>query len=347
MPRSDKPTREVPAAPSDDKAARAAGKKVARDRKAALHAEKTRLRQARPALTQMRAARRRLDDADRQWRDEFFAVAERATPYVAVETDVGLFFVSTGDKIIGRKLFANRSRKEDKTLERALLVLEAAGRPAARTTFVDLGANIGTATIAAVRRHGYVSAIAFEPAPENVTLLRLNALVNGLEQTIRVMPLAVSDRTADVDLQLVDINPGGHFVALDGADHDPAPSQALRVRATSLDALVDERVIDPSAVGLLWMDIQGHEVHALAGARRLLERSVPIVIELAPHDLRRAGRLEELPAILGRCYTHVVDLHRAPGSDAEPRLLPLAELPQIIAAYEADQGFTDLLVCRI
>jgi hypothetical protein len=48
----------------------------------------------------------------------------------------------------------------------------------------------------------------------------------------------------------------------------------------------------PSAPGLLWMDIEGYEGHALEGAKSLLSFGTPLVSESHPEFLARAGGLE-------------------------------------------------------
>jgi hypothetical protein len=48
-------------------------------------------------------------------------------------------------------------------------------------------------------------------------------------------------------------------------------------------------VISAAEIDLVWMDVQGHEAHVLAGATCLA--GVPVVTEFWPFGLRRAGAL--------------------------------------------------------
>jgi hypothetical protein len=92
------------------------------------------------------------------------------------------------------------------------------------------------------------------------------------------------------------------------------------------------------------MDVEGFEVHALLGARRLRERGVPIVMELAPKLLRRAGRSDELVPMLAEHYTHVAELS-ALGGDADADAFAPVETLHDLMERTAERH-TDVVVCR-
>jgi len=67
-------------------------------------------------------------------------------------------------------------------------------------TVVDVGANIGCFTLLAARLVGPKGrVVAFEPDPNNLTRLQRNIALNQLKN-VTVLPNAVGDRTASVDL---------------------------------------------------------------------------------------------------------------------------------------------------
>ena len=74
------------------------------------------------------------------------------------------------------------------------------------------------------------------------------------------------------------------------------PSEGWKATVTvpvrSVDSLVAEGLIEPARLGLVWIDVQGHEAHVLAGAQRLLEQGVPTVIEVWPYGLARTDGTE-------------------------------------------------------
>ena len=285
--------------------------------------------QAAPAWTGM----------DRAARREFVEAARDVTPYVAVESEGTFFVLPTGDKA-GRDRFVKPVRtrwKERRHLTRALEALDRLGVPAARTTFVDVGAHIGTTAVGAVRWFGFGAAVAIEPEPENLRLLRTNVAVNDLQGIVRIVDSAVADRTGTEELVVRRGFGTKHRLAGPSDGHKPTVS----VSVTSLDALARSGTLEPEGVGMLWLDVEGHELEVLRGARSVLEHAPPIVMEFAHRHLRK-GRLESLEELLAKRYTHVLDL-REPVEET-PAVRPLSAMAAI--AKRRKRGFTDLLVLR-
>jgi FkbM family methyltransferase len=262
---------------------------------------------------------------ERSTRAEFVDRAAAFTPYVAVEVEGLTFLVSTHDPKMA-KFFASRKRNELRVLETALQLLGGAGG-----TFVDAGAYLGTATLAALRS-GFTAAVAVEPEPDTVRLLRANLALNGVDEQVRVVVAALSDRTGTATL---DLGPGSRGKArLIAGPDDTARGETVEVALTRLDDLG----LDPADIGLLWLDVEGHELHVLEGAPRTLAASPPLVTELYPRLLGRAGSLDGLVPLLGRHYTHVADLRQG------AELRPIGELAGLVDDYA--EGHTDLLLCR-
>jgi FkbM family methyltransferase len=274
---------------------------------------------------------------EREWRESFFDLASRTSPYLAVNTGRLTFIVNTHDTNIGRKLFVSGSRKEMRVLADVVDVLEGVGIDVAGTVFVDVGANIGTACLTAVRLHGFVSAVACEPDTENYLTLRANIVLNGLDSSITPVEAAVSDQVGRADLRVNVAKSGLH--TLNG------PRKGLRrsVKRTTIDRLVKAGVIDAEQVGLLWMDIQGHEGHALAGATSLVSRGIPILFELSPDHLERSGGMAMLLENVASHYTHVLDLGKM--RSGRPAFIPAASTKELADEYA--EHFTDVLACRL
>lgn len=182
------------------------------------------------------------------------------------------FVVSTADKVIGREVFLHGEFDFAK-LQTALAILAREGHPAP-THLIDVGANIGTITIPALKRGLIQTATAIEPHPHNLRLLRANIALNGLEDRVTVLAQAVGDRSG-VTLHLHEslTNSGNHSI---GAEGIPIPSSKL----DDLDLL--------AAHSLLWMDIEGYEGHALKGASRMLAAGIAVVCEFNPTFLEQS-----------------------------------------------------------
>ncbi len=283
-------------------------------------------------------------------RRAFWRLAARFTPMLAVDREDGRFLVSTDDLHIGRRLFVYHTVAE-RDIKEAFAALHGAARMAALDgrTVVELGANIGSHTVAMLEDYGAGSVVAVEPDPSNCQLLRQNLVANGLADRAAVLPVAVSDREGVVELELSAVNSGDHRVRLSGGGDSPGTRPTIEVRATTFDALVESGEVDLDAVGLVWVDTQGHEGHVLSGAGRLLASDIPVLMEYWPNGLRRAGGLDTLHELVAEHYEYVIDV--SPAGDAPPRTLPAAELRSLEADYgwasNGDQEIgTDLILAK-
>lgn len=280
-----------------------------------------------------RIARTRGEQRRAHLRELGFRMLRRVTPSVVVEDRGMRIHVQTADLEMSRLVYIFGLFDED-LLRHALDVL---GQSLEGRELVDVGANIGTTTLGAIRA-GASHVIAVEPAPANASSLRLTIADNGLAERVRLVEAAASDREGSVRLDLSPANSGDHRVRVERAHEDAVES--VEVPARTLDSIVE----DPARVGLVWVDAQGHEAHVLAGAERLCEAGVPWVIEYWPYGLERAGSLERLHGLVWERFASFVDLRAgaAPGSPAEPR--PAAEVASLADRYRGVQGFTDLLL---
>ena len=134
-------------------------------------------------------------------------------------------------------------------------------------TAVDVGANIGglTALMAArVRRTGKV--FAYEPHPEIFRLLTENIELWQHEAAapVRAFRVALSNYQGTGCLSLPQTFQANHGLAALAPNNANGAEALIPVQVEQLDDLIHERV------GVLKIDIEGHELSALQGAEQLL-----------------------------------------------------------------------------
>ncbi len=164
-------------------------------------------------------------------------------------------------------------------------------------TVYDVGANVGYVTLLlaqAVGEQGRV--IAFEALPANQTRWQRNTALNGLEERARLVSAAVTDTEGTTRFLVGPSDDTGK--AAGSAGRRLRYTAALQVPCLSLDDFVYARGNPPPA--LVKMDIEGGEVLALRGMRRLLREAAPLLLlelhgevsaRLAWEELTAAGYL--------------------------------------------------------
>jgi FkbM family methyltransferase len=214
------------------------------------------------------------------------------------------FFVDPRDRVVGAWLMwhGGWQRRE---IDCAVELLRAAGRLAG-AVFIDVGAHIGTHTVYALRTGHFARAIAFEPEPRNARLLKMNLEVNGLGQCALLVRKAAGASACTSVLHLHPRNTGAHSIgALPSADAEATVAVPIVRVEDELDALG----VPLSDVGLVWVDVEGHEPMVLEGMTKLIARSVPLAFEFNPS--RYTARMkQQLIELLSRHYTSVESLGR-------------------------------------
>lgn len=178
---------------------------------------------------------------------------------------------------------------------------------------VDVGAHLGYFTLLCARLGGAASTIwAFEPSSALLPILRRNVAENDVGGEIHVVPSAVGDSVGAVtlfagtpDSMLSSI----HRAA--AAGDGPGPRET--VACTTLDAWAEQSLWP--RVDLVKIDIEGHEVAALAGMRELSRRNpgLVLIIELNERTLAAAGEsIDSFWAALAACGFDDVSLAGPP-----------------------------------
>jgi FkbM family methyltransferase len=130
--------------------------------------------------------------------------------------------------------------------------------------------------------------IAFEPHPKNFERLKSNVALNQ-RANIDVLNIAVSDEDGTLDFAVGDGLSECGTTVVGGASRNGL--QTIGVPATRLDSLLPMLKLPKTGKILLWMDIEGAELRAFAGAATFLREYRPVVhVEIHPVQLRQQGR---------------------------------------------------------
>jgi FkbM family methyltransferase len=222
-----------------------------------------------------------------------------------VPFDDHALYVDPRDDKVALKLLSGRSWQR-RELEAAVATLRTAGRLRPDGGFIDVGANIGTHTIYALRSQAFARAVAIEPDPHNFDILMRNLALNALADRVEAVCAAASAASGTLQLARHRKNQGAHSVE---SAFVAQPVDSITVRAVAVDELLVQLAIAPEQVGLVKIDVEGHETAVLAGMAGLRRARVPVLVELtaARGD---SDRMVTFKSLFIPGYDQVVDLSR-------------------------------------
>lgn len=218
-------------------------------------------------------------------------------------TRQGIFRVPLGvDDPISRELFLFGAFELELMTEAMALLRRLSGRPKGKGTIVDIGANNGVTSIGMLVTGELDRSVAIEPEPVNFSRLEENVALNRVQHAILRLNCALSDRKTDVVFELSDCNYGDHRVRVSTPPAGSSKREIFResqrpiinVPADTLDHVLDG--ISPEwtdDIAVIWIDVQGYEGVVFEGARKILERGIPVVSEIWPYGITRAGMTME------------------------------------------------------
>lgn len=246
------------------------------------------------------------------------------------KTNYGHMAVYRGDSVIGKSLLDTGSFQENKISQVVSFLRSFCNLHL--DLFVDIGANIGTHSIFALKQESFAKAIAFEPDIDNFKLLLKNVGINRLNSKVECHLLALTDRPKEVELELSDTNLGDHRIRPESPPTISFGEESERitrkVQAMSLDALYKELKFDWSNA-LLWIDTQGHEGQIFEGGNVFFSGphgSKALVCEFWPYGIERSGSKSSYFDFLASCFA-VHDINSLSWRDGD--VLSMSELDEM------------------
>jgi FkbM family methyltransferase len=233
-----------------------------------------------------------------------------AGSYQIAKTKYGHMLTSSSDLVIGQ-MIRDKGAFGEGDIDAALKFLEPLGKPASRKLFLDVGANIGTHAIHALKTN-FERAICVEAEPNNFRLLKINQILNDVEDRCSNVCAAASDSRGELTFQLSPINHGDHRIVGNNAGakelHGESGWKTQTVKSDTLDNLIKSTGHKFSDIGLGWIDTQGHEGKVLSGAKHFLKAQVPFVAEFWPYGLERSKGWPAFRAALAGSKRKIYDL---------------------------------------
>jgi FkbM family methyltransferase len=262
----------------------------------------------------------------RSFRETVLNALARRGHLVYCELPEGKFFVDPADRVIASWLMWHGGWQREE-IEHAVEILVQAKRLPADAVFIDVGANIGTHTVYALRAGHFARALAFEPEPRNARLLAMNVAANDMAQRVMVSAQAIGAADGTAVLHLHPRNKGAHTV---GAAPSLDGRERIEVSVTRLDTALRATGIAPDRIGLVWIDVEGSELAAVRSLGGYLGQ-VPLAVEYAPWRYNEADR-RDFEQMLIRHYK------------VAHRLGARVHRPEPITALAEINGIADVLV---
>jgi FkbM family methyltransferase len=135
---------------------------------------------------------------------------------------------------------------------------------------LDIGANIGNHTVAFSKIAKKV--YAFEPNIFVFELLRMNT---KKLKNVEVFNFGASDQNQLILAKIPKLNWGGGSLDLDKKNSQPNKFIEVLFKLKTLDSI---QILQKINIGMIKIDVEGHELNAFKGMRSLLRKNKPIIL---------------------------------------------------------------------
>ncbi len=173
---------------------------------------------------------------------------------------------------------------------------------------LEIGANIGTTTVAAAKSGKFGFIYCFEPVRENAALLRAQLALNPSQVPTHVVEKAISSAPGVSSISRSPINYGDNRVLINNLPEVSHNKNLETIECIDLDSFLKNTDVDETQIDLLWVDTQGLEALVLQGATHLLSlRRIPWLIEFWPEEMKRNQTYTVFYDIVPKYFTRFID----------------------------------------
>lgn len=165
-------------------------------------------------------------------------------------------------------------------------------------TALDIGANIGNHSVFFAETFSEV--FSFEPNPKTFELLKFNANFNSSKGSIKPYNLGLSSKNTALPFAVGHTNSGGSKIV---RGNNKNSDSLIEVGVQRLDDVQD---IKDRSVGLIKIDVEGHEPEVLRGAERTIAHSRPIILIEQDASEITDGSSESLEILKSHKYSFLV-----------------------------------------
>ena len=148
-------------------------------------------------------------------------------------------------------------------------------------TLWDIGANVGLYSIYAAKKRE-CRVVAFEPSVFNLELLARNLFINGLQERVSLVPLALSDKLEQSQLRMTTTEWGGALSSFGQNFGWDGQALAQTFSFPTLGISMDEGIslLGLPAPDFIKMDVDGIEHIILSGGPGIISRIQGILVEI-------------------------------------------------------------------
>lgn len=211
-----------------------------------------------------------------------------------ISTEDGDWIFNSNDLCISGEMFVDGKTYSKDEIDIFIELTEKyyGTKPTEKCYFMDIGANVGTTCIYVKKKKiPNATIIAFEPVRDNYKLLKINHMLNDIDDSILVNK-AVMNQTSTYSMAINETNMGNCIIIPDDLDAESISVSTEQVESTTIKEFIEENNIQAVDVKYVWIDTEGFETEVLLAAEPLLcEESTAFYLEYSGSFVKSADQV--------------------------------------------------------